>query len=44
MREDLRLFVGGLLYSEKLACVDMGGNGERDLEVERELWPERDGR
>lgn len=44
MREDLRLLGGGLLYSEKLLCVDMGGNGERDLEVDRELWPEKDGR
>jgi hypothetical protein len=47
MREDLRLLGGGgvgLLYSEKLLWVDKGGSGERDLDVERELWPEREGR
>jgi hypothetical protein len=43
MREDLRLFGGGwFAYSPKLLCADMGGRGERDLEVERELWPERE--
>ena len=32
------------LNSEKLACVDSGGRGDLDREVERELAPEREGR
>lgn len=33
-----------VMKSEKLVCVESGGRGDRDRDVERELWPERVGR
>lgn len=40
MRDDRRLILELRAYSEKLGWEDSGGKGERDREVERELWPE----
>lgn len=39
MREDRRFMEAGCgAASEKLHCAVVGGRGERDREVERELW------
>ena len=45
MREERRLADKGATLdrdSEKLEWL-VGGSGERERDVERELWPERDG-
>lgn len=44
MREERRLIVEIGSTSEKLPWVVAGGRGDRDLEVERELWPDLTGR
>lgn len=43
MRDERLLAEGGEVaeYSAKEACDWSGGSGEREREVERELWPER---
>lgn len=44
MRDERRFRVGiDWPKSEKLACVESGGRGDRDRDVERELSPERVG-
>lgn len=47
MRDDLRLTEVEVAASEILPWIWAGGRGERDLDVERELWavdlPERTG-
>lgn len=46
MRDERRLPEEGAEcpYSEKLAWVEMGGSGEREREVDRELWADLVGR
>lgn len=44
MREERRFTVEIGSTSEKLPWVVEGGMGDRDLEVERELWPDLTGR